>query len=72
MEHVRQIVAKAERLADNPRWYDALPMRVVTFLHRNGLTDLTEAEAAAAVAQLSPRELMAHRNIPDSGACHWR
>lgn len=62
-EHARQIVRKAERLTNDPRWHDGLPARAQTFLHLNGLADLPEPEAAAAVAQLSRCELMSHPNV---------
>jgi hypothetical protein len=63
-----QIVRKAERLALAPRWYDSLPMRAQTFLHNAGLAELPEPEAAAAIAQLTRRELLAAPNL-GRGAC---
>ena len=63
LERARQIVKKAERLANAPRWFDPLPMRAQTFLHNMNLTALPEIEAAIAVARLSRRELLAAPNI---------
>jgi hypothetical protein len=63
LERARQIVRKAERLANAPRWFDPLPMRAQTFLHSAGLTELPETEAAAAIARLTRRELMATPNF---------
>jgi Sigma-70, region 4 len=63
LERARQIVRKAERLANNPRWFDPLPMRAQTFLHNAGLTALPETGAAVAVAQLTRRELLAKPNF---------
>jgi Homeodomain-like domain len=63
-----QIVRKAERLANSPRWFDPLPMRAQTFLHNAGLTELPETEAALAVAQLTRRELLATPNFGKSAA----
>jgi hypothetical protein len=63
LERARQIVRKAERLANAPRWFDPLPMRAQTFLHNAGLTVLPEIDAAAAVARLTRRELMATPNF---------
>jgi hypothetical protein len=59
---------KAERLTNNPRWYDGLPMRAQTYLHNAGLAALPEAEAAAAVARLSRRERLAKPNIGKGAA----
>src|SRR5262245_25469170 len=58
-ERARQLVHKAERLILHPRWYDDLPARAQNFLHRANLSDLPEATAAAALARLSRRELLA-------------
>ena len=55
LERARQIVKKAERVANAPRWFDPLPMRAQTFLHNMNLTALPEIEAAIAVARLSRR-----------------
>jgi hypothetical protein len=63
-----QIVRKAERLTNSPCWYDGLPMRARTFLHNAGLTALPEIEAAAAIARLTRRELLATPNF-GRGAC---
>jgi len=63
LERARQIVKKAERLANAPRWFDPLPMRAQTFLHNMNLTVLPEIEAAIAVARLSRRELMRAPNV---------
>jgi hypothetical protein len=63
LERARQIVRKAEWHANNPRWYDDLPMRAQTFLRNTGLSTLPEAEAAAALARLSRRELMRAPNV---------
>jgi hypothetical protein len=67
-ETARQIVRKAERLINNPRWSDGLPSRAQTFLHISGLTALSEAEATAAVAQLSRRELLSRPNVGKGAA----
>jgi hypothetical protein len=64
----QQIVRRAERLALAPRWYDSLPMRAQTFLHNAGLAELPESEAAAAVARLSRRELLASPNFGKDAA----
>jgi Sigma-70, region 4 len=63
LERARQIVHKAERLANAPRWFDPLPMRAQTFLHNAGLAELPETEAALAVARLTRRELLAIQNF---------
>jgi hypothetical protein len=63
LERARQIVRKAERLANAPRWFDPLPMRAQTFLHNADLTELPETKAAAAIAQLTRRELLATPNF---------
>ena len=63
LERARQIVRKGERLANDPRWFDPLPMRAQTFLHNVGLTELPEPEAAAAIARLTRRELLATPNF---------
>ena len=64
----QQIVRKAERLANDPRWYDKLPMRAQTFLYGVGLADLAEIDAVTAVAKLSQRELLSHHNNVGKGA----
>jgi hypothetical protein len=63
LERARHIVSEAERRINSPHWADALPTRAVSFLRRAGFLHLTEAEAAAAVAQLSRSDLMGHRNV---------
>jgi Sigma-70, region 4 len=63
LERARQIIRKAERLANAPRWFDPLPMRAQTFLHNAGLAELPEIEAALAVARLTRRELLATPNF---------
>ena len=68
LERGRQIVRKAERLANDPHWYDSLPARAVNLLHIAGLTELPEPEAAAAVAQLTRRELLATPNFGKGAA----
>jgi hypothetical protein len=68
LERARQVVLRAERLALAPRWFDPLPMRAQTFLHNNGLSELPEIEAAAAVAQLTRRELLATPNFGKGAA----
>jgi hypothetical protein len=68
LERARQIVRRGERLVLSPRWYDSLPMRVQTFLHNAGLAELPETDAAAAVARLSRRELLATPNFGKGAA----
>jgi hypothetical protein len=63
LERARRIVIKGERLANSPRWYDSLPMRAQNFLRNAGLSELPEIEAAAAVARLTRRELLATPNF---------
>jgi hypothetical protein len=63
-----QIVRRGERLVLSPRWYDSLPMRVQTFLHNAGLAELPQTDAAAAVARLSRRELLATPNFGKGAA----
>jgi hypothetical protein len=63
LERARQIVHKAERLINGPRWYDRLPTRAQTFLHNANLAALPEIEAATAVAQYSHRELLIIPNL---------
>jgi hypothetical protein len=63
LERARQIVRRAEWHADHPHWYDDLPVRAQTFLHNADLATLPEAEAAAALARLSRRELMRAPNV---------
>jgi hypothetical protein len=63
LERARQIALKAERLTSTPRWYDPLPMRAQTFLHNAGLSELPETDAAAELARLTRRELMATPNF---------
>jgi hypothetical protein len=63
LERARQIVFKAERLALDPRWYDALPERAVHVLRAYELLDRPEFEVARALAQLSVRELMQRANF---------
>lgn len=68
LERAQQIVRKAERLTNSPRWFDGLLVRAQTFLHNHGLAELPEIEAAVAVAQLTRRELMAAPNV-GKGTC---
>jgi hypothetical protein len=63
LERARQIVRRAEWRANNPHWYDDLPVRAQNFLHNARLTALPETEAATAVARLSRRELMRVPNV---------
>jgi hypothetical protein len=63
LERARQIVFKAERLINDPRWYDGLPERAIHVLRAHGLLDRPEIEAAHAVAQFSARELMQRANF---------
>src|SRR5262249_4717322 len=63
LERARQIVKKAERLANAPRWYDNLPSRAIGILYARGLLDCPEHEAALALAQVSTRELMQTPNF---------
>jgi hypothetical protein len=65
VERARQLVQKAERLARQPSWHNALPARVQNFLRNNDLATLPELEAARAVAQITRRELS---SIPNLGA----
>jgi hypothetical protein len=58
-----QIVAKAARLAEPPRWFDGLPGRALNVLVAHGLIDLPEGEAARAMAKLSRRDLTARANV---------
>src|SRR5262249_50694101 len=67
-ERARQLVRKAERLVLDPRWYDDLPARAQNFLHRADLSALPEAVAAAALARLSRRELLAVPNVGHGAA----
>jgi len=73
-ERARQIVRKAERLANAPRWYDGLPQRAINLLKAYRLDDLPEIDAARAVARLSRRDLL---SIPNFGhvsldaLCDW-
>ena len=60
---IGQLLAKAERLAAQPRWHGQFPARALNFLIIRGLTDLPELEAARAVAKLSRRELMKQPNL---------
>jgi hypothetical protein len=68
VERARQIVRKAERLTNSPRWFDPLPMRAQTFLRNAGLSELPETQAAAELAQLTRRELLSAPNIGKSAA----
>jgi hypothetical protein len=62
-----QILAKAKRLRDDPRWYHVLPVRVQNLLYHMELRDLPEAEAARAIAQYSRRELLKQPNFGKGG-----
>lgn len=62
-----KILAEAACLASRPRWHDQLPTRALGWLRREGLAELPEAEAAAAVAKLTFKELSAVQNV-GSGA----
>jgi hypothetical protein len=68
VERARQIVLRAERLANHPHWSDKLPVRAANFLRWQGLAELPEIEAAQAVAKLSRLELLIHPNF-GRGAC---
>jgi hypothetical protein len=63
LEQARQIVHKAERIASDPNRGYQLPMRAANFLKLAGFLDLPEAEAAAAVAKMSRREVLARPNV---------
>lgn len=63
LERARRLTAEAERLTNNPRFYDCLPMRAQHFLRIADLIELPEIEAAQAVAQLTRRELMDRPNF---------
>jgi len=74
LARARQIVRKAERLARNPHWYDALPQRPVSFLRNQGWDALSEIEAARAVARLSRRDLLSTLNfghVSLDALCDW-
>jgi hypothetical protein len=58
-----QMVGKAERLRDDPHWWDDLPARAQYFLYDHDLTSASELDAAHAVAQRSRRELMRRPNF---------
>lgn len=58
----KQIVDRAAWQASNPHRVQ-LPMRAANFLKLEGFLDLTEADAAAAVAKLTRREVLAHPNV---------
>jgi hypothetical protein len=68
LERARRITRKAERLSRNPHWTDVLPARAQSFLHIRGLSALPETEAAAEVAQLTRRELLATPNFGKGAA----
>jgi len=63
LERARQIVKKAERLRDQPRWHDKLPTRALNFLRNYELDILPEIDAARAVARLSRPELLGMPNF---------
>jgi hypothetical protein len=63
LERARQIVKAAQRLIDDPHWYDVLPMRAQTFLHSMNLAALPEREAAIAIARFTRRELLVAPNV---------
>jgi predicted transcriptional regulator len=63
LERARRIVVNAERLTEQPRWFDALPTRAATFLRLRGLSELPEVEAALAVAKLTRREIKTEPNF---------
>jgi hypothetical protein len=59
----RQLVRKAERLANEPHWHDGLPARAVNLLIISGIAGLPEQEAGEAIAHLSRREALAFPNF---------
>jgi hypothetical protein len=63
LERARRITCKAERFAFDPRWSDTLPVRAIYLLGNSGLIELSELEAAHALAQLSARELLSTPNF---------
>jgi hypothetical protein len=63
LERARRIVVNAERLTEQPRWFDALPTRAATFLRLRGLSELPEVEAALAVAKLTRNGIEAEPNF---------
>ena len=60
---VGQLLAKAERLAAQPRWHGQFPARALNFLIIRGLADLPELEAALAVAKLTREQIKAEPNF---------
>jgi len=63
LERARRVIKKAERLRDQPRWHDKLPVRALNFLLKHELESLPEIDAARAVALLSRRELLGFANL---------
>jgi hypothetical protein len=66
MERARQLVLRAQHKRDRPHWRNQLTTRAVNALCNAigmRLLDLPEAEAAAVVARLDQRELLATPNL---------
>ena len=58
-----QIVRKARRLANDPRWFHDLPARAQTVIWTRGWSELGELEVARRVARLTRRELISAPNF---------
>jgi predicted transcriptional regulator len=63
-QRVSQLLAKAERLAAQPRWHGQFPARALNFLIIADLAGKPEIEAAQAVARLTRKDL---RETPNLG-----
>jgi hypothetical protein len=62
-QRVGQLLAKASRLAAQPRWHAQFPARVLNYLIISGLADLPEIEAAEALARLAVKDLKETPNL---------
>ena len=60
---VGQLLAKAERLAAQPRWHGQFPARALNFLIIRDLAEKPEIEAAEALARLTVKELKEAPNL---------
>ena len=60
---IGQILAKAERLAAQPRWLGQFPARALNFLIVRGFAAKPETEAAEALARLTVKELKEAPNL---------
>ena len=58
-----QLLAKAERLAAQPRWHGQFPARALNFLIIRDLAEKPEIEAAEALARLTVKELKKAPNL---------